>query len=323
MKYKLLGRTGIKVSPLCLGTMSFGTEADPAESGRMYAACRKAGINFFDCADAYGKGRAEEILGDLIAGERDLVIVTSKCFTALSNDANAGGSSRRHISLAVEASLRRLKTDRLDVLFIHKLDAATPLEETLRGLEDVVRAGKAVYVGASNYAAWQIAKGLGISERRGWTRFDVIQPMYNLVKRQAEVEILPLAEEDGLGVITYGPVAGGLLTGKYRWDDRTVSGRIADNRAYRARYREKWAYDTAAAFADFAKSAGYHPVSLAVAWAAAHPAVTAPIIGARSAEQLKDSLEALDIDMTAELRAEVSALSRTPPPATDRLEEQV
>jgi aryl-alcohol dehydrogenase-like predicted oxidoreductase len=322
MDYKLLGRTGVKVSPLCFGTMSFGAEADGDEAGRMYGACRDAGINFFDCADVYSNGRAEEILGDLIAGERDRVVITSKCFNALSDDVNAGGGSRRHVSLAVEASLRRLKTDRLDILFMHQFDATTPLEDTLRGLEDVVRAGKAVYLGASNYAAWQIATGLGISARRGWSRFDIIQPMYNLVKRQAEAEILPLAAAEGLGVITYGPVAGGLLTGKYRWQDTTTSGRIADNKAYNARYREKWAYDTAAAFAAFATAAGHHPVSLAVAWVAAHPAVTAPIIGARNVEQLMPSLKALDIAMTAELRADISALSRTPPPTTDRLEEQ-
>jgi aryl-alcohol dehydrogenase-like predicted oxidoreductase len=322
MDYKPLGRTGVKVSQLCLGTMAFGAEADRRAAGRMYAACRDAGINFFDCADIYGKGAAEEILGKLIARERDKVVITSKCFNALGDDVNAGGGSRRHIALAVEASLRRLKTDRVDVLFMHQFDHTTPLEETLRGLEDVVRAGKAVYIGASNHAAWQVAMALGISARRGWSRFDVIQPMYNLVKRQAEVELLPLAIAEGLGVISYGPAAGGLLTGRYTWQDTSVAGRIMENKAYNARYREKWAYDTATAFAAFASKRGHHRVSLAVAWVMAHRAVTAPIIGARSAEQLQASLKALDITMTAELRAEISALSRTPPPATDRLEEQ-
>jgi len=322
MDYKLLGRTGVTVSRLCFGTMSFGGDADEKESARMYADCRDAGINFFDCADIYSKGRAEEILGGLIAGERDQLVITSKCFNALTDDANDRGSSRRHIALAVEASLRRLKTDRLDVLFMHKWDPTTPLEETLRGLEDVVRAGKVLYVGASNYTAWQVATGLGISGRRGWSRFDVIQPMYNLVKRQAEVEILPLAEVEGLGVISYGPAAGGLLSGKYRWQDNDATGRIATNTGYNARYREEWAYETAGRLADFARERGHHPVSLAVAWVAAHPGITAPIIGARNAEQLQASLKAVEVDMTPELREEISALSHRPPPATDRLEEQ-
>jgi len=322
MDYRLLGRTGVKVSGLCFGTMSFGGDADEAESARMYAACREAGINFFDCADIYSKGRAEEILGGLMAGERDRLVITSKCFNALTDDVNDRGSSRRHIALAVEASLRRLKTDRLDVLLMHKWDPTTPLEETLRGLEDVVRAGKVLYVGASNYTAWQVATGLGISARRAWSRFDVIQPMYNLVKRQAEVEILPLAEAERLGVISYGPAAGGLLSGKYRWQAKDVAGRIMTNAEYNARYREQSAYETAARLADLARERGHHPVSLAVAWVMAHPAITAPIIGARNVDQLQASLKAAEIDMTPELYDEISALSHRPPPATDRLEEQ-
>jgi aryl-alcohol dehydrogenase-like predicted oxidoreductase len=322
MHYKLLGRTGVRVSALCFGTMSFGGDADRDEAKRMFAACRDAGINFFDCADIYGKGRAEEILGELMAGERDRLVITSKCFNALNDDVNARGGSRRHLRAAVEASLKRLNTDRLDVLFMHQWDPATPLEETLRGLEDLVRAGKVVYLGASNYAAWQIARGLGISERAGLTRFDVIQPMYNLVKRQAEVEILPLARAEGLAVITYGPLGGGLLTGKYRGGREPGLGRITSDKAYAQRYREDWVFDVARRFAEFAEAKGLHPASLAVAWVAAHPDVTAPIIGARNAEQLMPSLRALDIEMTTELRAEISALSHTPPPATDRLEGQ-
>lgn len=322
MNYDWLGRTGIKVSSLCFGTMSFGGEADEAESGRMYRACRERGINFFDCADAYSKGRAEEILGRLMAGERDDLVITSKCFNPTSDDINARGGNRRHIPRAVEASLRRLGTDRLDVLFMHRWDPATPLEDTLRALEDLVRAGKVLHLGASNYSAWQIAKGLGISERRGWSRFDVIQPMYSLVKRQVESEILPLARSEGLGVITYSPVGGGLLSGKYAPGVRPEGGRIVTNEQYAVRYAEEWVYETAREFSVLAKARGVHPVSLAVAWVAAHPDVTCPIIGARNLEQLEPSLDALEIDMSPELRAEISALSRTPPPATDRLEEQ-
>jgi aryl-alcohol dehydrogenase-like predicted oxidoreductase len=323
MDYKLLGRTGVRVSPLCFGTMSFGGDADEAASAQMFAACRNLGINFFDCANGYVGGRSEEILGQLMKAERDDLVITSKCFVPVGKgaDVNARGGSRRHIAQAVEASLRRLGTDRLDVLFMHRWEPDAPLEETLRALEDLVRAGKVVYLGASNYAAWQIAKALGVSERRGWTRFDVIQPMYNLVKRQAEVEISPLALAEQLGVITYSPVGGGLLSGKYSATQRPTDGRIQENPEYTKRYSEDWAFETAGAFADLARAEGVHPVTLSVAWTAGHPAVTCPIIGARSVEQLGPSLDAMDFDMPPEMRAEISALSVTPPPATDRLEE--
>ncbi len=321
MQYKLLGRTGVHVSPLCFGTMSFGGDADEAEAGRMYAACRDAGINFFDCANGYNKGRAEEILGRLISGERDRLVITSKCAVPQGQDINDRGGSRRHVSRVVESSLRRLGTDRLDVLFMHRWDPFTPLEDTLRALEDLVRDGKVIYLGASNYAAWQVAKGLGISARRGWTRFDVIQPMYNLVKRQAEAEILPLALEEGLAVTPYSPVGGGLLSGKFTVANRPEAGRLVQNPEYAARYGEPWVFEVAERFSAHAAARGVHPVSLAVAWVAAHPAITCPIVGARSLEQLQPSLAALEVPLTAEWRDEISALSRRPAPATDRLEE--
>lgn len=322
MQFNLLGQTGVKVSELCFGTMSFGGDADASESARMYAACRDAGINFFDCANVYSDGKAEEILGTLIAGDRDDLIITSKCYYGMGDDVNARGGNRRHIQQSVEASLKRLGTDRLDILFVHSWDAETPLEETLRALENVVAQGKAVYLGVSNYAAWQIAKGLGISECRGWPRFDVIQPMYNLVKRQAEVELLPLAQAENMGVISYGPVGGGLLSGKYTANNRPQRGRLVDNESYRARYGDEDVFSVAEKFTELANGKGIHPVSLAVAWAAAHPAITCPIIGARNVEQLAPSLEAPDVDMSADLRMEVSQLTRTPPLSTDRLEEQ-
>ncbi|MCL5776820.1 aldo/keto reductase [Limibaculum sp. FT325] len=319
MKTALLGRTGMRVSRLCMGTMSFGREADEAESARIYAACREAGIDFFDCANIYADGRSEEILGRLIATERDRIVLTSKVGMERAGLA-AGGLGRRHIRESVETSLRRLGTDRLDVLFVHRFDPETPVDETLRTLDDLVSAGKVHHLGASNWAAWQIARALGQSERRGWARIDVLQPMYSLVKRQAEVEILPLAEAEGLGVIPYSPVGGGLLSGKYR--DPAAAGRIRANESYVRRYGEEWMFDTAARFADFAEGHGWHPVSLALAWVAGHPAVTAPIIGARDVAQLRPALAALDIPMSAELREEIGRLSRRPPPATDRLEEQ-
>ena len=314
-----LGRTGVQVSQLCFGTMSFGGDADEAMSAKMFRACRDAGINFFDCADQYSKGRAEEILGGLMAGMRDELVIATKCFNPAGPDINARGGSRRHVLRALEASLRRLKTDRVEVLFLHQQDPQTPIEETLRAFEDLVRAGKLLYPALSNHSAWLTQKALGVQEAHGWARLQAIQPMYNLVKRQAEVEILPMAAANGIGVTPYSPAGGGLLSGKYATPG--AQGRIATNRMYEARYGERWMHETAAAFAKLCKERGFHPMSAAVAWVGAHPAVTAPIIGARSTEQLQASLDSVKIAMTPALRAEISALSRTPPPATDRSEE--
>ena len=318
MKYRLLGRTGVQVSQLCFGTMSFGGEADPEESARMYRACRDAGINFFDTADQYNKGRSEEILGELMRGERENLVIATKCFNPTGSDINARGSSRRHVSRALEASLRRLGTERIDILYLHHYDALTPLDEQMRALEDLVRAGKVLYPALSNFAAWQTQAALGVQERGGWARVQAIQPMYSLVKRQAEVELLPMAAANGLSVFPYSPGAGGLLSGKY---SENQTGRLSTNKMYQARYSEGWVHETAARFAGFCRERNLHPMSAAVAWVGSHPAVTAPIIGARSVEQLRASLDSVKIDMTPALRAEIAAFSRTPPPATDRLEE--
>ncbi|HEY3230043.1 MAG TPA: aldo/keto reductase [Roseiflexaceae bacterium] len=322
MQYKRLGNTGINVSALCFGVMSFGGDADEQTSAAMFHRCRDVGINFFDCANVYAQGRSEEILGRLIAPCRDEVIITSKVFGATGPDINARGASRRHIRSAVEASLKRLNTDYIDIYFLHQFDPATSLEETLHALDDLVRAGKILYPAASNYAAWQVAKALGISAKEGWSHFECIQPMYNLVKRQAEVELLPMAQSEQLGVITYSPLGGGLLTGKYGATRRPDSGRLVENQIYQTRYGGALYYDVAERYTHFARERGLEPASLAVAWVASHPAVTAPIIGARNLDQLEGSLKALDITMTPELRAEISALSPEPPLATDRTEER-
>jgi len=320
MKYKLLGRTGVHVSQLCYGTMSFGGDADEAMAAKMFKACRDAGINFFDTANNYNDGRSEEIFGRLLKSEREDLVIATKCFTPVGKDINARGGSRRHVARAVEASLKRLQTDRVDILFLHQIDRNTPLEETLRAFEDLVRAGKVVYPGLSNHAAWQTQQALGLQQLHGWAPLQVIQPMYNLVKRQAEVEILPMAQANGIGVIPYSPAGGGLLSGKYL--DKSARGRLVTNKMYTERYGEAWAHETAEKFAALCKSRGMHPMSAAVAWVGAHPAVTAPIIGARSVEQLQASLDSVKLDMTPALHAEIAALSRTPPLATDRLEEQ-
>jgi len=322
MIYRFLGRTGVKVSAVCYGTMSFGGDADEAESKALFEACRAAGVNVFDCADMYAGGRSEEILGRLIKDCRQEVLVTSKAYFATSKDVNAMGASRRRVMYAIEASLRRLATDRIDIYYIHRFDDQTPLEETLRAFDDLVRQGKVVYTAASNFAAWQVVKGLGISAKEGLASFACIQPMYNLVKRQAESEILPMAQAEGLGVFPYGPLAGGLLSGKYGVGRKPETGRLVTNKVYETRYKDASNFEAAERFAAFAAERGYHPAGLAVAWAAAHPAVTAPIIGARNTAQLAPLLAAVDIPMTPELRAEISALSPEPAPATDRNEER-
>jgi len=302
--------------------MSFGGDADEEMSAAMFLRCRDVGINFFDCANVYAGGRSEEILGKLIADCRDEIVLTSKVNFPTGEDINARGLSRRHIMLAVEASLRRLGTDRLDLYFVHSFDPRTPIEETLRAMDDLVHQGKVLYPAVSNWAAWQIAKALGISAREGLARFECIQPMYNLTKRQAEVEILPLAQAEQMGVISYSPLGGGLLTGKYGAARRPERGRLVENPLYMRRYGDPMYYEIAERFTAHAQERGVHPATLAIAWVMSHPAITAPIIGARNLEQLEGSLGALDVEMTPEWRAEISALSIEPPPATDRSEER-
>jgi aryl-alcohol dehydrogenase-like predicted oxidoreductase len=327
-----------------MGTMTFGKEADRETSAALYKRCRDGGINFFDCANGYAGGESERILGDLMQGHRNDLVITSKVYFAVGPDRNARGANRRHIMGAVEDSLKRLKTDHVDVYFLHHWDPSVPLEDPLRALEDLVSQGKILYPAVSNYAAWQIAKALGISSKNRWAPFRVVQPMYNLLKRQAEVEILPLAQSENLGVISYSPLGGGMLTGKYGTEEpktgtghnqtppnqgvgpSTVNasapkGRIEVNEIYAKRYGDGDLRSQAQAFADFARERGYHPATLAIAWVAAHPAITAPIIGDRNLEQLEPALAAAEVPMTVELYAQLSALTPTPPPPPDRSEE--
>ncbi len=322
IEYRAVGRTGLKVSPLALGTMSFGREADESTSKALYNRCRDAGINLFDCADVYAKGRSELILGKLIASEREEVVLATKAHFPTGPGPNARGSSRYHLVNAVEASLTRLGTDRIDLFFLHRFDEQTDLEETLRAVEDLVRAGKVLYPAVSNFAAWQTMKGLGIQRAHGYSPFVAMQPMYNLVKRQAEVELFPMARSEGLAAFPYSPLGAGLLTGKYGEEERPETGRIVDNPMYATRYGRPSDFVVAARFSELAKSRGLHPVSLAVAWVAAHPAVTAPLLGARNLEQLEPALKATEVPMDDELYQAVSALSPEPPPATDRNEER-
>lgn len=320
MDYVYLGDTGIQVSQLCMGTMTFGNEADSVESAAIFNRCRDAGINFFDCANVYSQGKAEEILGELIAGSRDELIVTTKVWGQMGEDINSQGSSRRNIIAAAEASLKRLGTSYIDVYLLHRFDPHTPLEETLSALNDLVTQGKVRYVGASNFAAWQMAKAVGLSAQHGWASIKCIQPMYNLVKRQAEVEILPFARYENIAVINFNPLGGGLLTGKYGKRIVASSSRLGSNKMYKKRYGDEWRLDAALSYVKYAEDKGYNPVSLAVAWAASHPAVTAPIIGARNVGQLEDSLKSIEIEMSPELYEDLCRIAPTPDPATDRSE---
>ncbi len=322
MIYKTVGQTGVKVSSLCFGTMSFGDIADEAESARMFKRCLDSGINFFDSANVYARGRSEEILGHLMKDIREELVITSKVFGKMGDDVNARGLSKRHIMLAVEASLKRLQTDRLDFYFVHQFDPETPIEETIRALDDLVRRGLILYPAVSNWAAWQIMKALGTSAKEQLARFELIQPMYNLSKRQVEVEILPLAQSERLGVIPYSPLGGGLFSGKYDSKQKPEQGRLVDNAMYAKRYQDEIHYQTAEQFTAYARNKGIHPATLAVAWVGSHPAVTAPIIGARNVTQLEPSLAAADFKMSSEMRAEISALTPDVPLAHDRSEEK-
>lgn len=321
MEYRFLGKTGVRVSSVALGTMAFGGDADAQTSEALFRASLDAGVNLFDCADVYAGGASETILGALIGPVRDDVVVTSKAYFPVRDAPNARGTSRYHLVRAVEASLRRLNTDRIDVFFLHRWDDATDIEETLRGVESLVRSGKILYPAASNFAAWQTMKALGIARARGWAPLTCIQPMYNLAKRQAECELLPMAASEGLGVLPYSPLGGGLLTGKYGRNKRPASGRLLDNEMYATRYAAASNYEIAEAFTDLAEQAGVHPVTLAISWVGAHPAVTAPLIGGRNVDQLQPALAAGSYRLPADLKAKLDALSPAPAIATDRNEE--
>jgi aryl-alcohol dehydrogenase-like predicted oxidoreductase len=319
MHYVPLGTTGVKVSSLAMGTMGFGT--NPATDRALFEASREAGVNLFDCANVYGKGASERALGALIADCRDEIVLTTKAYFPMSGAPNARGSSRYHLVRAVEDSLRRLATDRIDLFFLHRFDDATDVSSTLRAVDDLTRQGKVVYLGLSNFAAWQAQQALGVAALHGLNPAVALQPMYNLAKRQAESEILPMAAANRLAVIPYSPLGGGLLSGKYSAEARPPKGRLVANPMYATRYGAEANYHLAQRFTAHAAELGVHPVTLAVAWVAQHPAVTAPLLGAGSVEQLRPALAAAELELTSEQRAAISALSSAPAPATDRNEE--
>jgi aryl-alcohol dehydrogenase-like predicted oxidoreductase len=316
-----LGKTGVKVSRIALGTMSFGGDADEGTAASIWRAARDAGVNLIDTADVYNEGRSEEMVGRLMRSERDQIVLATKAYFPMGPDANARGTSRYHLVRAVEASLRRLATDRIDLYYLHRFDDRTDLGETLRAVDDLVRAGKILYPACSNFAAWQVAHALGMQHAAGAAPFVAIQPMYNLAKRQVEVEILPMSAQLGLAVIPYSPTGGGLFTGKYGANQRPPTGRLLDNKMYATRYRDPAMYDVADAFTAKAAELGHAPVTLAVAWVASHPAVTSVLVGGRNVEQLAPAFAANELSLESSVRSTLSALSPEPPPATDRNEE--
>ena len=316
-----LGRTGVQVSKVALGAMSFGGDSDEEVAAQVWRAARDAGVNFIDTADVYNEGRSEEIVGRLMRGERDDIVLATKAYFPTSKTPNGRGTSRFHLVRAVEASLRRLATDRIDVFYLHRFDDRVALDETLRAVDDLVRAGKILYPACSNFAAWQVAQALGIAALHSLQPLVAIQPMYNLVKRTAEIEILPMARALGIAVVPYSPTGGGLLTGKYRRDAKPEHGRLVDWAMYEKRYSDPAMLDVADRFVALAAELGHAPVTLALAWVASHPAVTSVLAGGRNVEQLAPAFAAQSIELDAETRARISALSPAPPPATDRNDE--
>lgn len=301
---------GVRASSLCFGCMQFGGTADKDASRAMFEACRAAGINFFDTAHTYTGGASETFLGEFIQQDREALILATKA-------GYTGGSGRNNILSQFEESRSRLGVTMVDILYLHRWDPDTSLEETFETLCELQQTGKIRYIGVSNFAAWQVMKAQSVASSLG-TRIDVLQPMYSLVKRQAEVELFPMALSEGFAVVPYSPLGSGLLTGKYLAGGE---GRLSSDTRYAARYGQAWMVDTARALSKMAESLGVEAATLAVAWAAQHPAVTSPIISARNCQQLGPSLDARTLDLGREHYAAIEALSPRPAPATDRLEE--
>lgn len=288
MNYKRLGRTGLKVSELCFGCMTLGDEADENLSIRMVERCLEAGINFFDTANVYAEGRSETILGKALQGKRDRVVIATKVRHPVGMGPNDSGLSRYHIMQQVEISLRKLQTDCIDLYQVHRWDTDTPLDETLRALDDLVRQGKVRYVGCSNFSAWQLVRALWLSDKHDWARFDCIQPRYNLIDRAIETELLPACEAFGVGVMVYSPLAGGILTGKYKPGEPFPAGtRGAESEFFRQNRAKPHLLELAQQIVPVMQRFDRPIVQTAVAWTLAHPAVTSAIIGARNMEQLE------------------------------------
>jgi 1-deoxyxylulose-5-phosphate synthase len=313
MEHIRLGRTGLQVSRLCLGTMTFGLQSDEPTAVSILDRAAEGGVDFLDTSDAYPlggdlgtRGVTEEILGRWLKGKRDRFIIATKCFAPTGPAPFDAGNSRKHILDAVDASLRRLQTDYIDLYQLHGYDQSTPIDETLGALDDLVHQGKVRYTGCSNFLTYQLVRAIGRSETLGLARFDSVQPRYNLLFRQIEREMLPFCGEDGVGVIPYNPIAGGLLSGKHTpAAPPPEGGRFTlgtAGKAYQDRYWHEHEFDTVQELSQLAELAGVDLVTLSVAWVMAHPAITAPIIGASRPEQLGASLAAAEFRLEDDLK---------------------
>jgi aryl-alcohol dehydrogenase-like predicted oxidoreductase len=316
--YRPLGRTGIRVSPLCLGAMMFGGKTSPADSAAIIDRALDAGINFIDTANVYNQGRSEEAVGEALQrnGRRSQVILATKVHGRMGDDPNAMGNTRRHIIEQCEASLRRLKTDWIDLYQVHRPQPDVPIDETLRALDDLVRSGKVRYIGSSTFAAWQLVESLWVAKEYGLERFVCEQPPYNLLDRRIERELLPMAQAYGFGIIPWSPLAGGLLTGKYRRNaplpEDSRYANLDANPLYRRRMNDA-IWDVIEPLESLAREKGTTISRFALAWCIHQPGVTSPIIGPRTMEQLEDNLGALEVTITDEDR---KAIDRIIPPGT-------
>ena len=321
MEYRFLGHSGLKVSVLSLGTMTFGGQGKFAKTGqtdveaaqRQIGLCLDAGINLFDTADVYSGGESEVILGKALGGKRNDVLIASKARFPMGDGPNDRGSSRHHILRACEASLKRLNTDYLDLYQLHQWDGQTPLEETLRALDDLVSSGKVRYVGVSNFSAWHVMKTLGVAQASHYIRPVSQQIHYTLQAREAEYELLPAAQDQGLGTLVWSPLAGGLLSGKYRRNQAAPEGtrHLADWGEPPVR-DENALYDVVDVLVDIAETRGVSAAQIALAWLIARPQVTSVIVGARNDTQLQDNLKAADITLTTEETEKLNAVSQLP-----------
>ena len=315
MQYRFMGRTGLKVSELCLGTQTFGWGADEPTAHALADRFVEAGGNFFDTSNIYNEGQSETMLGSWLKsrGNRSQLVIASKVFFPVGEGPNDTGLSRKHIFEQIDASLHRLQTDYVDLYQMHCFDASTPLEETLRALDDLVRAGKVRYLGASNYTASQLTRATMLSDRYGWVRFDCLQPEYSLLVRSTEWELLPLCRSEGIGVIAWSPLAGGWLTGKYRRGQPPPPG----SRVGRA---DRWddlpeqreterTWQIIDALIEISESLGKTPAQIALNWLLQQPGVTAPIMGARKLAQLEDNLGSVGWALSAHDLAKLDAAS--------------
>ncbi len=312
MTQTLISLDGTPASTFAFGAMQFGGKADVTQSRAMFDACRVAGVTHFDTAHVYTDGASETLLGDMIRSEREAILVASKV-------GYSGGAGAQNLRAQFDVSRQRLGQDMIDILYLHRFDTDVDLHESLGCLAEMKQAGQIRYIGLSNAAAWQVMKTVSVAAQFDLT-IDILQPMYNLIKRQAEVEILPMCADQGIAVAPYSPLGGGMLTGKYA---QGGTGRLSEDHRYAARYGLDWMPETARALSKLADEVGVPAATLAVAWVAASPYSPMPIISARTAEQLVPSLAALNFDMPGELYDRMSALSPTPAPATDRIEEQL